>query len=260
MSRTDPVNQAPEQNGPTLADTEVKLARLELQVKAMQAELVRLLQDVARADSRLDHSRATRLVEVNGQLIEAALTSQADAQAAAHALEVAALANRLDVLTRLPNRTTLLDHFAQATASVKRHGGRLALLFLDLDDFKHVNDEYGHAFGDRVLRSVADRLVSAVREVDTVSRHGGDEFVVLLAELTHPRDAQSVAEKLIAATAGVAEVDGRVVSVTASIGIALYPDDGKDVDALVARADAAMYATKRLRPGGIAFHGKGTVG
>ncbi len=102
-------------------------------------------------------------------------------------------------------------------------------------------------------------MLSVVREVDTVSRHGGDEFLVLLAELNQPGDAQTVAEKLIAAIGAPAQLDGHVVSVTVSIGIAIYPDDGEDVDTLVARADAAMYQTKRQRAGGVAFHGKAPV-
>jgi diguanylate cyclase (GGDEF)-like protein len=240
-----------------VAHAEGKLARLKGQAEAMQAELVRLQQAVARAQRRLDDSQVARLVDVNAQLVVAALASQAEAEAAARALENAARLPVLDALTQLPNRSTLRDRFAQASANAKRHGGRLALLFLDLDNFKQINDTHGHAFGDRVLRSVAERLGSAVRGVDTVSRHGGDEFVILLAELTQPSDAQAVAEKLIAATAALGEVDGRIVSVTASVGIALYPDDGEDVDALVARADAAMYGTKRLRAGGLAFHREG---
>ncbi len=253
------MNQDPGPTDQSVADAEAKLARLGVQVEAMQALLVRLLQDVVRAESRLDQSQAARLVEVNEQLVLAALTSQADAEAAAQALEQAAQSTVLDALTRLPNRSALLDRFAQAAAEAKRHRTRVAVLFLDLDDFKQINDTRGHAFGDRVLRHVADRLVSVVREVDTVCRYGGDEFVVLLAALSQPGDAQTVAEKLIAVIGTPAELEGHAVSLTASVGVAIYPDDGEDVDTLVARADAAMYQTKRLRAGGVAFHGKAPV-
>ena len=249
------MNQDPDPNDQSVKDAEGKLARLGVQVEAMRALLVRLTQDVLSAES-LDQSQAAGLVEVNEELVLAALTSQADAEAAAQALQDTMQSAGLDALTELANRTTLLDRFAQALANARRHGAWLALLFLDLDDFKQLNDAHGHRFGDRVLRLVADRLISAVRSADTVSRYGGDEFLVLLAELNQPEDAQTVAEKLIEALGAPAELDGHVVSLTASVGIAIYPDDGDDFDTLVARADAAMYETKRQRAGGVAFHGK----
>ncbi len=148
-------------------------------------------------------------------------------------------------LNRLPNRATLVDRCAQAIAHGRRHGFRFAVLFLDLDNFKQLNDAHGHAFGDQVLRLVADRMVAAVRAVDTVSRHGGDEFVVLLVELNQARDAQVVAGKLLEAISAPAQVDGVQVNVTASVGMACFPDDGQELETLVARADAAMYASKR---------------
>jgi len=253
------VNQDPGPADPSVAEAEGKLARLGVQVEAMQALLVRLLQDVVRAEGRLDQSQAAQLVEVNEQLVLAALTSQADAEAAAQALEKAAQSTVLDALTRLPNRSALRERFAQAVDDAKRHRTRVAVLFLDLDDFKQINDTQGHAFGDQVLRHVADHLLSVVREVDTVCRYGGDEFVVLLTELNQPGDAQTVAEKLIAVIGAPAKVKGHSVSLTASVGVAIYPDDGDDVDSLVARADAAMYQTKRLSAGGVAFHGQAPV-
>ena len=290
------MNQTADRNDPSALDAEGELARLGVQVETMRALLVRLTQDVVFRGSRLDQTQATALAEVNEQLVLAALTSQADGEAAAQALEdagqstraaalaevneqlvLAALASQadaeaaaqalqdavqsaeVDALTQLPNRTTLLDRFAQALANARRHDARFALLFLGLDNFKPLNDAYGHAFGARVLRLVADRLVSAVRRVDTVSRHGGDEFLVLLAELNQPGDARTVAEKLIEALGAPAELDGHVVSLTASVGIAICPDDGDDFDTLVARADAAMYETKRQCAGGITFHGKAPV-
>ncbi len=250
------MNRTPDPTDQAAADAEGDLARLGLQVDAMRALLVRLTQDAVRAERRLEQSQAAGLVEVNEQLVLAALTSQADAEAAAQALQDAVQSAELDALTQLANRTTLLDRFGQALANARRHGARFALLFLDLDNFKQLNDAYGHAFGDRALRLVADRLVAAVRTVDTVSRYGGDEFLVLLAELNQPGDAETVAEKLIEALGAPAELDGHVVSLSASVGIAIYPDDGDDFDTLVARADAAMYEAKRHRAGGVAFHGK----
>jgi diguanylate cyclase len=249
------VKKAPDPADKSVADAEERLARLGVQTEAMQALLVRLMQDVVRAESRLDQSQAARLVEVNERLVVAAMASQADAAAAAQALKQAPQAGTLDALTHLPSRTTFLDHFGLAVANAKRHGTRFALLFLDLDDFKQLNDQYGHSFGDKVLHLVAARMVSVVREMDTVGRHGGDEFLILLAELNQPGDAQTVAEKLIAAIGAPALLDGHDVGVTASVGIAIYPDDGEDADTLVARADSAMYQSKRRRAGGVAFHG-----
>jgi len=233
-----------------LPDAEAKLARLGVQIEAMQGLLVRLLQEVVRAENRLDQGRSDQLAEVNERLVVAALTSQADAQAAGQALQAATQSALHDALTGLPNRAMLRDHFAQAQAKARRHGGRFALLFLDLDHFKPLNDAHGHAFGDQVLRQVAERLSAAVREVDTVSRHGGDEFVVLLSELGQAGDAARVADKLQAAIAEPMVVDGHAIVVTASVGIAHCPDDGDDLDTLSTQADAAMYAAKRRQAAG----------
>ncbi|MDP1647736.1 MAG: diguanylate cyclase [Rubrivivax sp.] len=253
------MTRAPDQTATPVAQAEGKLARLGAQVEAMQALLVRLLQDVVRAETQIEQGQVARLVQVNEQLVVAALSSQDEADTAAMALDEAEQSAVLDALTRLPNRTALFDRGRQAIANARRRGSRLAVLFLDLDNFKDVNDAHGHAFGDQVLCLTADHMRSVVREADTVSRLGGDEFVVLLAELHHLADAQAVAEKLIAAMAAPVVLDGKTVSVTASVGIAIYPQDGTDVETLVARADAAMYETKRQRAGGIALHGSGAV-
>jgi len=255
----NPVKQARDPTDTPVAQAEAKLARLGVQVEAMQALLVRLLQDVVRAESQLEQTQVAQLVQVNEQLVVAAMSSQDMAETAAMALDEAEQSAVLDALTRLPNRTALVERGRQAIANARRHGSRLAVLFLDLDGFKDVNDAHGHALGDQVLCLAAEHMRSVVREVDTVSRYGGDEFVVLLAEVSQPADAQAVAEKLIAAISAPAALDGQTVSVTASVGIAVYPEDGTDVETLVARADAAMYETKRQRAGGIALHGTGAV-
>jgi len=206
---------------------------------------VRLLQDVVRAERQLEQTQVAQLVEANEKLVLAAMASQTETDTVAAALDEVAHAAVLDALTGLPNRAALVDRCAQAIAHARRHGSGFAVLFLDLDNFKQLNDAHGHAFGDHVLRLVADRMVATVRAVDTVSRHGGDEFVVLLIELTQPRDAQAVADKLLEAIRAPALVDGVAVNVTASVGMAFFPDDGQEFETLVARADAAMYASKR---------------
>ena len=228
-----------------VAQAEDKLAHLNVQVDAMQALLVRLLQDVVQAETRLEHTQVERLVEVNEQLVIAALTQQDAADTAAQALEGAEQTALLDPLTRLPNRSVLFDRGERAIANAKRRGARLAVLFMDLDNFKQLNDSHGHAFGDLVLCLVADQMRSLVREVDTVSRHGGDEFIVLLVDVDQGADAYAVADKLVAAIGAPVALDGRQISITACIGVALYPDDGSDMAALIARADAAMYEAKR---------------
>jgi len=243
-----------------VTEAEDQLARLGVQVEALQSVLVRLLQDVVRAEARLEHADADALVEANQKLVVAALISQADAEAARQALQDTRPAAMLDALTKLPNRPTLADRFAQAIAHARRHGSRLAVLFVDLDDFKPLNDRHGHPFGDEVLQLVAQRMLSVVREVDTVSRYGGDEFLVLLLDVGQAADVRAVAEKLLTAIGAPTVHDERSIQVSASIGIALFPDDGEDAETLVARADAAMYRSKRQRRGGIAFHGAGADG
>ncbi len=149
-----------------------------------------------------------------------------------------------DFLTGLPNRMLLNDRIKQAIAVAPRHGKRVAVLFLDLDGFKHINDSLGHPTGDKLLQSVARRLVECVRASDTVSRQGGDEFVVLLSELEHPEDAAITARRLLAAVAGAHSIDQHDLHITTSIGVSVYPDDGPDAEALIKNADTAMYQAK----------------
>jgi len=255
----DGVNPAPDEGDAALAGAQRRRAHLGVQIEALQATLVRLLQDVVAAETRLDDTRAAQLVEANEQLLMAALASQEQVDTAAAALTEAERLTTLDALTRLPNRRLLVDRFGQAVAAARRHGARLALLFVDLDDFKQLNDRHGHAFGDRVLRLAADRLAAAVRQIDTVSRHGGDEFLILLSELQQPADAAVVADKLAEALAAPATLEGRPVQLSASIGVAVYPDDGEDLDTLTALADASMYTRKRSRAAVVAAAGPATA-
>jgi diguanylate cyclase (GGDEF)-like protein/PAS domain S-box-containing protein len=149
-----------------------------------------------------------------------------------------------DALTELPNRTLFLDRFEHAIAGATRLGTRVALLFLDLDRFKNVNDSLGHQVGDRLLQAVARRLKGCLREVDTVARLGGDEFLILLHDLRSAQAVATVADKLLGVMAGPFEVDGHELTVSPSVGISLYPDDGRDVPTLMKNADAAMYHAK----------------
>ena len=149
-----------------------------------------------------------------------------------------------DSLTDLPNRALLSDRLTQALSLAHRHQKRLALLFLDLDRFKSINDSLGHAIGDRLLQSVAERLLSCVRSSDTVSRQGGDEFVILLSEVTQPADAAVTAEKILLALSMPHRIDRQDLHLAASIGVVTYPEDGMEADTLLKHADLAMYRAK----------------
>jgi diguanylate cyclase (GGDEF)-like protein len=234
------------------------LAQVESKVAAARVVLVRLLQDQLALEQPPDRHPMSQLLEANEEPVVSALRSQTDAATAALALDAALQLAELDVLTHLPNRLLLRDRFERALITAKRHSGRLAVLFLDIDGFKQVNDRLGHAAGDAVLQRMAASLLATVRDGDTVCRYGGDEFVVLLTEVAQAEDAAQVARKLAAALALPAEAGGEPTTLTASIGISIYPDDGLDADTLLGRADAAMYRAKRLGRGGFAWHGQHT--
>ena len=180
------------------------------------------------------------LVETNVRLLETAVRREA---------EVANLRHFAyhDVLTGLPNRALLLDRLQQALVRAQRRQTRLALLFLDLDGFKYINDRLGHAAGDKLLQRVAERLVSCIRGGDTACRYGGDEFVLLLPEIDDGKNALQVAQKIHARLARSYRVNDCSIAVTASIGVAVYPVDGVSQNDLINRADCAMYRAKTLK-------------
>ena len=149
-----------------------------------------------------------------------------------------------DPLTRLANRRLLTERIAVALASARRNSSVMAVVFLDLDGFKQINDTLGHPAGDALLRMVAARLSSAVREVDTVARLGGDEFVIALSSISQVGDVSTVASKLIESVSLPYLIENHTVSVTTSAGIAFYPAHGANPDALIHRADTALYAAK----------------
>jgi diguanylate cyclase (GGDEF)-like protein len=149
-----------------------------------------------------------------------------------------------DFLTGLPNRMLLNTRLTRAIASARRHGNLLAVLFVDVDHFKHINDSLGHAIGDQLLQSIARRLVACVRSSDTVSRHGGDEFVVLLSEVAHAEDATLIADKVLAAMSTPHHVEHQDLRLTVSVGIGVYPRDGTDAGTLLNNADSALLQAK----------------
>jgi diguanylate cyclase (GGDEF)-like protein/PAS domain S-box-containing protein len=149
-----------------------------------------------------------------------------------------------DFLTGLPNRMLLNDRIAHAIALSPRHNSKVGVLFLDLDGFKYINDSLGHPIGDKLLQSIAKRLVGSVRGSDTVSRQGGDEFVVLMSELQNVEDAAMMARRILKALAEAHSIDDHDLHVTTSIGISVFPDDGPDAETLIKNADTAMYQAK----------------
>lgn len=172
--------------------------------------------------------------------------------ARAMALQIAHSAEH-DFLTGLPNRMLLNDRVSQAIALAPRHRNMVAVLFLDLDGFKHINDSLGHPTGDKLLQSIAGRLVDCVRGSDTVSRQGGDEFVVLLSEVQKLEDAAIAARRMLQAVAEAHSINEHDLHVTTSIGVSLYPDDGLDAETLIKNADTAMYQAKEKGRQGYQF-------
>jgi len=159
-----------------------------------------------------------------------------------------------DALTGLASRALLHDRLTQATQRAAQQGTRLAVLFMDLDRFKHINDSLGHSAGDELLKACAKRLRECVRESDTVARFGGDEFVVLLEGLSGTADVLAPLAKILNRVGMPVEVNGRELTATASIGVSMYPDDGQDVEALLMHADEAMYRAKEKGSGSYEFH------
>ncbi len=150
-----------------------------------------------------------------------------------------------DALTDLPNRLLFSERLEQSLVFIKRYNGMVAVCFLDLDGFKEINDRYGHAAGDKLLKKAARRIKTNLRESDSVARLGGDEFVILLKGIKDPQDASKVAEKLLRSLSQPYHIDSIAMYVTCSIGISIAPRDGCDVNVLLRKADVAMYSAKR---------------
>lgn len=229
------------------------LAQLKAHVDERRAELAQLRRTLAEVPRDLN-GPGDALVEANEQLVLAALHAEAIAETAINNLDELARASQRDALTDTPNRALMLDRLVNAIALARRHRSRIAVLFIDLDRFKQINDSLGHAVGDEVLQLVARRLEDVVRDSDTVSRHGGDEFLVLLTEVSQPSDAKQIAEKMISTLATPYSVGGHELSLSPSIGIAIFPEDGEHATTLISRADAAMYRAKRRGGGDFEFY------
>lgn len=202
------------------------------------------LNDQAKSGHADSADRISVLQQANCQLVIATI----EAHKLAEQIEAAKVAldylAHHDVLTDLPNRILLQDRINQSIELARRAGSQLAIMFLDLDRFKHINDSLGHAVGDQLLQAVAHRLIACVRQSDTISRQGGDEFIVLLPSIEHAADAALTAQKILLSLALPYDVDGHVLHVSVSVGVSIYPDDGLDVGSLIKSADTAMYCAK----------------
>ena len=256
LKKTEKIKKTVKSAASALTVVNEVLKQEEVPVQAMKEAVTRnegVEQKVAQAaeDLKVVHIKLTEEV-AERQVIESELaetkTDLADvreelSQAQDKAEEAQQLALQ-DALTGLPNRALFEQGLDHGLSQARRHGWGLAVLFIDIDKFKSINDTHGHDLGDQVLLMVADRLKSFVRDADIVSRWGGDEFVCLCLEVKQEADVTHLAEKMVARIAEACEFDGATLSVTASIGIAIYPADGETADTLFKNADAAMYQAK----------------
>lgn len=211
---------------------------------------------LAQDQASVAQARLDQLVEANQHLVLAALAARDAAQANAQALEQLALATEMDRLTALPNRALARARLTLAVDEARRSGGRVALLLLDLTDFRQINDTLGHAVGDQVLLHAARCLAASVRESDTVGRHGSDEFLVLLPDIPGTAQALDAAADLVTSLGAPFRLSDHVLRLRASVGISLYPDDGDNADGLIDRAVAAMYRAKWRGLDSFAFLGE----
>ena len=191
--------------------------------------------------------------DVNGMEAGSVLVFRDVSAARALSKKITHLAEH-DALTGLPNRLLLTDRLAQAIARAGRKTSLIAVLFLDLDGFKRINDSLGHSAGDNLLKSVAKRLQGCIRAQDTVSRQGGDEFVVLLQDVQHIEFAAVMARRILNELAAPHSIRGHELHVTASIGISVYPSDGQEAETLIMNADTAMYQVKKSGRQNFRFH------
>lgn len=227
-----------------IADQREDIADQREDIADQREEAADQCEEAAKSKTNLNAITRELLKEANQRLIIASIHAQTMTESAEQANEQMSYMAGHDYLTGLPNRLLLSDRMAQSIAFAQRHSKKIALLYMDLDHFKHINDSLGHAVGDELLKLIAKRLETCVRDSDTVCRQGGDEFVILLNEVEQRHDAVFLAEKIIEAMALPFLVGGSQLTVTFSIGISIYPDDGKDLETVARKADVAMYQAK----------------
>ncbi|NMM05110.1 diguanylate cyclase [Polaromonas sp.] len=233
-----------------VADAARELARIEQQTGEARADLARLLRELETAQTRQGQSQAARLLEANEQLVLATLNAQKAAEISQRALHEAVEAAQLDALTELPNRLLLRARLALAVAEAKQRGGRVALLLMEISNFKEIRDSMGAAVGDQVLMHATRCLTSAAGAQATVSRHGSVEFLILLPDVQQASEAVALAEKIVAALGAPARFNDHELRLSANVGISIYPEDSEQVDSLIDQAVAAMYRAKWQSPAG----------
>jgi diguanylate cyclase (GGDEF)-like protein len=216
-------------------DVEIKVAKAAADLKQVNIQLATQVAEQASMAAELADTKS-RLAQVRDDLSESQ-TQERDARQKA----------LLDPLTGIPNRASFDQALDHGLIQARRHDRKLGVLFIDIDEFKIINDSHGHDMGDKVLLMVANRLQSSLREEDTVCRWGGDEFVCLLLEVQQEDDLGRLTDKLLRRIAEDFECEGTVLSVRASIGMALYPADGETAESLCKKADTAMFKAKGTR-------------
>lgn len=229
-------------DGATRATVENPAERATRQDRTVELESNAILKRFDGSECGIEDSAAP-IHDRYGQVTGAVIVFRHVSQSKTVTRKMAHLA-RHDTLTGLPNRLVLQEHLALAIEQAQHEGRELALLFVDIDDFKNINDSLGHLVGDQVLQGVAARLSDALRASDTVCRIGGDEFVVLLSSVASPADTDRVTEKLRAAFEAPLSIDQHSLSVSISLGVSRYPDEGETINALLERADNAMYEAR----------------
>lgn len=222
--------------------------------ESLRQALILLQDELKHARGALRSLHATELSEVNAKLVVAALRSDAIAEAALDNLAGLATDSYRDLLTGTPNRLLMNDHLEAAIALARRERRHFAVLLVDLDRFRRVVRRVGADAGNEVLRQCAQRLKAALRATDSLSRQGRDEFLALITQLGHPGDAARVARKMLHALAAPLDAGGETLALSASIGIAIYPEDGEDAATLVQHAGSAMRRSRETRTGGYRFH------
>ncbi|WP_153117088.1 diguanylate cyclase [Rhodocyclus tenuis] len=230
------------------------LVVLNEQAVKLRAELRDLHGELARAQHQLGTQQSSRLVAANEKLVVAAMQAESIAETAVSDLDALARSSQYDALTETPNRRLMRDRLDSAIVMARRRSAHLAVIFVDGDRFKEINDTQGHAVGDAVLQRVARQLKLVLRDSDTVSRHGGDEFLALLSEVRQASDAALIAGKMLAGLAVPHPQGDQLCGVSVSMGIAVYPEDGDDAETLIGHADAAMYRAKKQGGGRFEFH------
>ena len=213
-------------------EVEYKVAKAADDLHQVNTELAKEVVERLGIETELSHMKKDR-ADVHDDLSKSQAKEEESRKVALH-----------DALTGLSNRVLFKEHLDHGLIQAKRHGWKLAVLFMDIDNFKNINDSYGHDLGDKVLLTVADYLKSAIRREDTVSRWGGDEFMCLLLEVKQEADVTRFAELIVKGISEAFKFKGIVLSVRISIGIAIYPADGETADILFKKADTAMYKAK----------------